>query len=73
MKTESFYKNLSTCLDDVVWKTEEDMQETKHVIPLELPPLGPTINQNVVLKTEQKAEKEERDPSNTNNPETCKL
>ncbi|KAK3008091.1 hypothetical protein RJ639_013773 [Escallonia herrerae] len=24
-----FYKNLSTCLDDVVWKTEEDMQETK--------------------------------------------
>lgn len=24
-----FYKNLSTCLEDVVWKTEEDMQETK--------------------------------------------
>lgn len=24
-----FYKNLSTSLEDVVWKTEEDMQETK--------------------------------------------
>lgn len=24
-----FYKNLSTCLEDVVWKTEEDMQEMK--------------------------------------------
>lgn len=24
-----FYKNLSTSLDDVVWKTEEDMQEMR--------------------------------------------
>ncbi|MBA0684100.1 hypothetical protein Goari_025707 [Gossypium aridum] len=24
-----FYKNLSTCLEDVVWKTEEDMKEVK--------------------------------------------
>lgn len=22
-----FYKNLSTCLEDVVWKTDEDIQE----------------------------------------------
>lgn len=24
-----FYQNLSTCLEDVVWKTEEEMQEMK--------------------------------------------
>nr|TKS10480.1 hypothetical protein D5086_0000082780 [Populus alba] len=29
LEFHKFYKNLSTCLDDVVWKTEEDMQETK--------------------------------------------
>ncbi|XP_024464927.1 CBL-interacting protein kinase 32 isoform X3 [Populus trichocarpa] len=29
LEFHKFYKSLSTCLDDVVWKTEEDMQETK--------------------------------------------
>ncbi|KAJ6691624.1 NON-SPECIFIC SERINE/THREONINE PROTEIN KINASE [Salix purpurea] len=29
LEFHKFYKHLSTCLDDVVWKTEEDMQETK--------------------------------------------
>ncbi|XP_048230271.1 CBL-interacting protein kinase 32 isoform X1 [Ricinus communis] len=29
LEFHKFYKNLSTCLDDVVWKTEEDMQEMK--------------------------------------------
>ncbi|XVE59826.1 hypothetical protein DITRI_Ditri05aG0078000 [Diplodiscus trichospermus] len=29
LEFHKFYKNLSTCLEDVVWKTEEDMQETK--------------------------------------------
>ncbi|GMN47087.1 hypothetical protein TIFTF001_016264 [Ficus carica] len=27
LEFHKFYKNLSTCLEDVVWKTEEDMQE----------------------------------------------
>ncbi|KAG6631909.1 hypothetical protein CIPAW_13G121800 [Carya illinoinensis] len=27
LEFHKFYKSLSTCLDDVVWKTEEDMQE----------------------------------------------
>ncbi|KAI3461177.1 hypothetical protein Pfo_017840 [Paulownia fortunei] len=29
LEFHKFYKNLSTCLEDVVWKTEEDMQEMK--------------------------------------------
>lgn len=29
MFSMQFYKNLSTCLDDVVWKSEDDMQEMK--------------------------------------------
>ncbi|GMI97361.1 CBL-interacting protein kinase 3, SNF1-RELATED PROTEIN KINASE 3.17 [Hibiscus trionum] len=29
LEFHKFYKNLSTCLEDVVWKTEEDMEETK--------------------------------------------
>ncbi|XP_051142906.1 CBL-interacting protein kinase 32-like [Andrographis paniculata] len=29
LEFNKFYENLSTCLQDVVWKTEEDMQETK--------------------------------------------
>ncbi|XP_040991797.1 CBL-interacting serine/threonine-protein kinase 3 isoform X1 [Juglans microcarpa x Juglans regia] len=29
LEFHKFYKSLSTCLDDVVWKTEEDMQEMK--------------------------------------------
>ncbi|XP_038900576.1 CBL-interacting serine/threonine-protein kinase 3 isoform X2 [Benincasa hispida] len=29
LEFHKFYKNLSTSLEDVVWKTEEDMQETK--------------------------------------------
>ncbi|KAI4305861.1 hypothetical protein L6164_029197 [Bauhinia variegata] len=29
LEFHKFYKNLSTCLDDVVWKTEDDMRETK--------------------------------------------
>ncbi|KAJ9146641.1 hypothetical protein P3X46_028879 [Hevea brasiliensis] len=29
LEFHKFYKNLSTSLDDVVWKTEEDMQELK--------------------------------------------
>ncbi|KAK8502536.1 hypothetical protein V6N13_095599 [Hibiscus sabdariffa] len=29
LEFHKFYKNLSTCLEDVVWKTEEDMKETK--------------------------------------------
>ncbi|CAB4283651.1 unnamed protein product [Prunus armeniaca] len=29
LEFHKFYKNLSTCLEDVVWKTEEDMQEVK--------------------------------------------
>ncbi|CAA2992204.1 CBL-interacting kinase 32 [Olea europaea subsp. europaea] len=29
LEFHKFYKNLSTCLEDVVWKTEEDMQETE--------------------------------------------
>ncbi|XP_011042034.1 PREDICTED: CBL-interacting protein kinase 32-like isoform X3 [Populus euphratica] len=29
LEFHKFYKKLSTCLDDVVWKTEEDMQEMK--------------------------------------------
>ncbi|XP_050237557.1 CBL-interacting serine/threonine-protein kinase 3 isoform X3 [Mercurialis annua] len=29
LEFHKFYKNLSTSLDDVVWKTEEDMQEMK--------------------------------------------
>ncbi|XP_021674049.2 CBL-interacting protein kinase 32 isoform X1 [Hevea brasiliensis] len=29
LEFHKFYKNLSTCLDDVVWKTEDDMQEMK--------------------------------------------
>ncbi|KAL0435298.1 UNVERIFIED_CONTAM: CBL-interacting serine/threonine-protein kinase [Sesamum radiatum] len=28
LEFHKFYKNLSTCLEDVVWKTEDDMQET---------------------------------------------
>ncbi|XP_075520116.1 CBL-interacting serine/threonine-protein kinase 3-like isoform X2 [Primulina tabacum] len=28
LEFHKFYKNLSTCLEDVVWKTEEDTQET---------------------------------------------
>ncbi|XP_047973489.1 CBL-interacting serine/threonine-protein kinase 3-like [Salvia hispanica] len=29
LEFHKFYKNLSTCLEDVVWKTEEDMQQMK--------------------------------------------
>ncbi|KAK0605535.1 hypothetical protein LWI29_027855 [Acer saccharum] len=29
LEFHKFYKNLSTCLEDVVWKTEEDMQQNK--------------------------------------------
>lgn len=29
LEFHKFYKHLSTCLEDVVWKTEEDMQEMK--------------------------------------------
>ncbi|KAG8483591.1 hypothetical protein CXB51_022467 [Gossypium anomalum] len=29
LEFHKFYKNLSTCLEDVVWKTEEDMKEVK--------------------------------------------
>ncbi|KAK9943353.1 hypothetical protein M0R45_008963 [Rubus argutus] len=29
LEFHKFYKNLSACLEDVVWKTEEDMQEMK--------------------------------------------
>lgn len=29
VSSPQFYKNLSTSLDNVVWKTEDDMQETK--------------------------------------------
>ncbi|KAL0437159.1 UNVERIFIED_CONTAM: CBL-interacting serine/threonine-protein kinase [Sesamum radiatum] len=29
LEFHKFYKNLSTCLEDVVWKTEEEMQEMK--------------------------------------------
>ncbi|BBH05464.1 CBL-interacting protein kinase 3 [Prunus dulcis] len=29
LEFHKFYKNLSTCLEDVVWKTEEDMQKVK--------------------------------------------
>ncbi|KAF4357781.1 hypothetical protein G4B88_025016 [Cannabis sativa] len=29
LEFHKFYKNLSTCLEDIVWKTEEDMQSTK--------------------------------------------
>ncbi|KAL4283600.1 hypothetical protein GQ457_16G007320 [Hibiscus cannabinus] len=29
LEFHKFYKSLSTCLEDVVWKTEEDMKETK--------------------------------------------
>ncbi|KAG9157020.1 hypothetical protein Leryth_009053 [Lithospermum erythrorhizon] len=29
LEFHKFYKNLSTCLEDVVWKTEEDMQQVK--------------------------------------------
>ncbi|KAL8055615.1 hypothetical protein ABFX02_04G067700 [Erythranthe guttata] len=29
LEFHKFYKSLSTCLEDVVWKTEEDMQQTK--------------------------------------------
>ncbi|XP_061959339.1 CBL-interacting protein kinase 32-like isoform X3 [Populus nigra] len=29
LEFHKFYKSLSTCLDDVVWKTEEDMQQRK--------------------------------------------
>ncbi|KZV44441.1 CBL-interacting serine/threonine-protein kinase 3 [Dorcoceras hygrometricum] len=28
LEFHKFYKNLSTCLEDVVWKTDEDIQET---------------------------------------------
>ncbi|XP_047250410.1 CBL-interacting serine/threonine-protein kinase 3 isoform X2 [Capsicum annuum] len=29
LEFHKFYKNLSTCLDEVVWKTEQDMEEKK--------------------------------------------
>ncbi|OMO77941.1 hypothetical protein COLO4_24926 [Corchorus olitorius] len=29
LEFHKFYKNLSTCLEDVVWKTDDDMQEVK--------------------------------------------
>ncbi|VFQ94060.1 unnamed protein product [Cuscuta campestris] len=29
LEFHKFYKNLSTCLEDVVWRTEDDMQEAK--------------------------------------------
>ncbi|KAG5629032.1 hypothetical protein H5410_000749 [Solanum commersonii] len=29
LEFHKFYKNLSTCLDNVVWKTEQDMEEKK--------------------------------------------
>ncbi|KAJ8750009.1 hypothetical protein K2173_013924 [Erythroxylum novogranatense] len=35
LEFHKFYKNLSTCLEDVVWRTEDDMQEVEeeHVMP----------------------------------------
>ncbi|KAG5517266.1 hypothetical protein RHGRI_037878 [Rhododendron griersonianum] len=31
LEFHKFYQNLSTCLEDVVWKTEEEMQEMKSI------------------------------------------